>query len=170
MARFRRLLVPGGTYFFTVALDRRGSSLLVDQVGLLRDCWRDVRAEHPFRVDAAVILPDHLHAIWTLPPGDSDFSGRWKRIKAAFSHRLGPAGFVRPSLAAKGESGIWQRRFWEHHIRDATDLAAHRHYCWINPVRHGFVQQPADWPFSSFHRDVRGETLASGPDIRCGEP
>lgn len=160
MVRFRRLLVPGGTYFFTVALQDRGSDLLVRRIALLRDCWRAVQADHPFRTEAAAILPDHLHCIWTLPEGDSDFAIRWKKIKAGFSRHVDDAGTMRPSLARKGERGIWQRRFWEHAIRGEEDFVAHRHYCWHNPVKHGLVERAGDWPYSSIHRDQRsvGET------------
>jgi putative transposase len=157
MSRYRRLFAPGGTWFFTVNLEDRASTALTEEIDLLRAVWRDVMRDHPFRTDAAVILPDHLHAIWTLPPGDSDFPTRWKKIKAGFSRHCRAVGQPGPSKQRKGEKGIWQRRFWEHMIRDDADLAAHVAYCHWNPVRHGLVARPEDWPHSSVHRRV-GET------------
>jgi putative transposase len=159
MSRYRRLFVPGGTYFFTVALAQRGTTTLVDEIGLLRDVYAAVTQEHPVRCDAMVVLPDHLHAVWTLPPGDTDFSTRWKKIKAGFSQHCRATGAPSPSMARRGEAGIWQRRFWEHAIRDANDYRAHVDYCWFNPVKHGLVSHPDAWPYSSWHRHRRvGET------------
>src|SRR5436853_752480 len=117
MVRYRRNFIAGGTYFFTVTLADRKSSALVDHVTALRMAFRVARHEHPFTVDAIVILPDHLHAIWTLPPGDCDFSGRWRRIKAHFTHRLVAAG-TPVKRHRNGEYALWQRRFWEHTIRN----------------------------------------------------
>lgn len=154
MANYIRPKVTGASIFFTVALAERGSGLLVHHVDLLRDAVRRTRAERPFAIDAFVVLPDHLHAVLTLPAGDGDFSTRWRVIKARFSMGV-PRGPLRPSHARRGERGIWQRRFWEHHIRDEQDLQAHLRYCWTNPVRHGLVERPEDWPFSSVHRDRR---------------
>lgn len=159
MSRYRRRFAPGGTWFFTVNLQERESTALTDEIDLLRAVWRHVLREHPFRTEAVVILPDHLHAIWTLPPGDTDFPTRWRKIKAGFSMHCRAEGKASPSKVRKGEKGIWQRRFWEHLIRDEHDLAAHVHYCHWNPVRHGLVASPADWPHSSIHRRV-GETHA----------
>jgi putative transposase len=124
MVRYRRNFVPGGTYFFTVALADRTSSALVDDVGALRAAFRIARHERPFTIEAIVILPEHLHAIWTLPSGDSDFSGRWKRIKAYFTHRLVAAG-VPVTRHRNGEYALWQRRFWEHTIRNEQDFERH---------------------------------------------
>lgn len=155
MSNYRRLYIPGGSCFFTVALADRGSSALVDEITLLRDVVRAVRTEHPFGVDAMVVLPDHLHAVWTLPPGDADFSVRWKKIKAGFARHCHARGTPSRSKARKGEKGIWQRRFWEHAIRDAEDWRTHVRYCWTNPVKHGLVESAVDWPYSSVHRDVR---------------
>jgi REP element-mobilizing transposase RayT len=116
--RYRRADVTGGTYFFTVNLAERSRTLLVDHVDTLRQVVRLVKAKHPFHIDAMVILPDHLHAVWTLPPGDCDYPTRWMLIKASFSRRI-PAGERRnKSRMTKGERGIWQRRYWEHVIRD----------------------------------------------------
>jgi putative transposase len=154
MSDYIRPRVPGASAFFTVALAERGSRLLVAEVERLRAAVRDTKAERPFRIDAWVVLPDHLHAVWTLPEGDADYSVRWRLIKTRFSRGL-PKGPVRASHENRQERGIWQRRFWEHQIRGEADLAAHVRYCWINPVKHGFVEKPEDWPYSSVHRDIR---------------
>jgi len=152
MSAYRRPRLPGSTVFFTVCLARRGDRLLVDEVARLRDAVRAVRNARPFSIDAMVILPDHLHAVWTLPEGDSDYSGRWSAIKAGFSRGLPPRR-QRDSHVARREKGIWQRRFWEHHLRDEAARSEAIRYCWINPVKHGLVEEPADWPYSSIHRD-----------------
>jgi putative transposase len=154
MPNYRRARVPGGTNFFTAALARRGGRLLVDHIGHLRAAVRLTRRERPFRIDAMVILPDHLHAVWTLPPGDDDFPTRWMLIKTRFTRAIPPGEPVRPSRAAKRERGIWQRRYWEHLIRDEADYRAHVDYCHFNPVKHGLAAHPGDWPYSSFHRDL----------------
>ena len=124
MVRYRRNFVPGGAYFFTVTLAERTSSALVDHVRALRMAFRVARHERPFTIEAIVILPEHLHAIWALPSGDSDFSGRWKRIKAHFTHRLVAAG-VPVGRHRNGEYALWQRRFWEHTIRNEIDFERH---------------------------------------------
>jgi putative transposase len=154
MPNYRRSRVPGGTYFFTVNLLDRSSDLLVTRVDALRECVRTVRVARPFYIDAWVVLPDHMHAVWTLPPGDDDYSSRWTAIKKAFIRTLPKAEYVSPVRAAKGERGIWQRRFWEHTIRNEQDYAAHVDYVHINPLKHGLVTRVADWPYSSFHRWV----------------
>jgi len=166
MPNYRRLWSKGASYFFTVNLADRRGQLLVEHVELLREALRQTRAERPFAVDAMVVLPDHLHAVWTLPTRDADFSTRWGAIKARFSREVRRAGFsppiprfntrggVNPALR-KGQVGIWQERFWEHFIRDEADYRAHVEYCWINPVKHGYVRRAADWPYSSIHRDMR---------------
>ena len=144
----------GGTYFFKVNLATRGTDLLTREIGLLRSAYASVVAEHPLTCNAMVILPDHLHAVWTLPEGDADFSVRWKKIKATFSRHCPPVD-VSDSKTRKGERGIWQRRFWEHCIRDDDDYAAHVDYCHWNPVKHGFVARAVDWPNSTVHREVK---------------
>ena len=154
MSHYIRHRAPGASIFFTVALQERGARLLVDHVAQLREAVALTKAERPFQIEAWVVLPDHLHSVWTLPEGDDDYSTRWRLIKARFSRCL-PMGRVRPSHIARQERGIWQRRFWEHHIRDAADMAAHVGYCWHNPVKHGLVERPEDWPYSSVHRDMR---------------
>ena len=152
MSRYRRIHIPGGTYFFTVALADRGKQTLTDEITLLRSVYGAVMREHPFTTEAIVILPDHIHAVWTLPQGDGDFSTRWKKIKAGFSLHCRAEGTATPSKARKGEKGIWQRRFWEHAIRDEADFAEHVEYCRFNPVKHGLVDRAEDWPYSSFRK------------------
>ncbi len=154
MPEYRRLRVAGGCYFFTVALADRGSDLLVREIAVLRAAVARVMVLRPFRIEAWVVLPEHLHAFWTLPEGDADFSGRWLLIKRGLS--LAVAGGERRSASrvAKGERGIWQLRFWEHAIRDARDYAAHVDYVHFNPVKHGLVARVGDWPFSMFRRAV----------------
>ena len=113
LTNYRRNFLPGASCFFTVNLADRRLSLLTEHIGLLRGAFRSVRARHPFAIEAAVVLPDHLHMIWTLPAADADFATRWRLIKSAFAHALPPGEPVSPSRAAKGERGIWQRRYWE---------------------------------------------------------
>ena len=155
MADYRRYRVAGGTYFFTVnLLQRYPNDLLVRHIELLRTVVREVRKNRPFHIDAWVILPDHLHCVWTLPPGDDDFTNRWRMIKQGFSRAL-PMTERRSSVRiARGERGLWQRRFWEHAIRDDGDYAAHVDYCHINPLKQGYAKRVADWPYSTFHRYV----------------
>jgi putative transposase len=155
MTAYRRNLVTGGTYFFTVNLADRRWSLLTENVELLRAAFRYTRRCHAFTIEAIVILPDHLHVVWTLPPEDSDFATRWRLIKTAFSRGLHPTERVSASRSRKRERGIWQRRFWEHTIRDDDDFARHLDYIHFNPIKHGYVERVQDWPFSSFHRMVR---------------
>ncbi len=158
MVRYRRNFVPGGTYFFTVAVADRRSRVLVEHIGALRDAFRVTRRERPFTMDAIVILPDHLHAIFTLPLDDLDFPGRWRRIKGCFSSELLRAG-IKLKRAPNGELALWQRRFWEHTIRDESDFARHVDYIHFNPVKHGLARCVRDWRYSSFHRFVRDALL-----------
>ena len=155
MPDYRRLFVPGGTYFFTVALVERDSQLLVAAIDTFRRVYAETRTEHGFRTDALVVLPDHLHAVWTMPPEQFDFPLLWNKIKSRFSRRLDQTGPRSASKVAKRERGIWQRRYWEHLIRDEGDFRRHVEYCWINPVKHGLVRRVRDWPYSTFHREVR---------------
>lgn len=141
--------------FFTVALADRRSDLLVREVEALRMAVGATRTDHPFSIDAWIVLPEHLHSVWTLPEGDADFSVRWKKIKTRFTKAVGQICPRSASKVEKGEAGIWQRRFWDHHIRDEADYATHLRYCWWNPVKHGYVERPVDWPHSSIHRDIR---------------
>lgn len=154
MSNYRRVRVAGVSYFFTVTLAERGRSTLTDNIEVLRAAYRATVADHPVRCDAMVVLPDHIHAVWTMPEGDADYSVRWSVIKARFSLAVG-GGRKRQSHIARREGGVWQRRFWEHMIRNEQDYAAHIRYCWFNPVKHGFVENPEDWPYSSVHRDIR---------------
>ena len=153
MSNYRRTRVPGACYFFTVNLHDRSSDLLIREVGLLRDCVRATRERHPFHIDAWVVLPEHMHCLWTLPAGDVDFARRWRIIKASFSRRISVC--MPQSADQRRERGIWQRRYWEHLIRDEADYQRHFDYIHINPLKHGHVRQVSDWPYSSFHRAVR---------------
>ena len=155
---YRRNFVPGGSFFFTVNLADRRSRLLTQRIDLLRRAFRYARGAHPFTLDAIVVLPDHLHTMWTLPPDDSDFANRWRLIKTEFSRALKPNQPASPSRSAKGEREIWQRRYWEHTLRDDADFQNHCDYIRFNPVKHGYVTSANAWPFSSFKRFVsRGE-------------
>lgn len=151
MVLYRRQRVPGGTYFFTAILADRSSQLLVEHIDSLRCAYAAVRKRHPFRTDAIVILPDHLHCLWTLPEGDAAYSMRWRLIKTRFTAALIAAG-VRPARRRQDERVIWQPRFWEHLIRDEEDLQHHIDYIHVNPIKHGLAARVADWPYSSFHR------------------
>jgi len=159
MSTYRRARILGGSYFFTVTLEDRSSSLLVDQIDALRLAFSSTQNELPFRIDAIVVLPDHLHCIWTLPDGDSDFSSRWQRIKGRFSRACPSGEEITASRARKRERGIWHRRYWEHVLRDERDFATHVDYIHFNPVKHAHVGRAIDWPHSSFHRYVRQGTL-----------
>ena len=165
MTTYRRYFVAGGSYFFTVNLAERRLRLLTEHMELLRGAFRCARQRHPFVIDAIVVLPDHLDSIWTLPGGDSDFSVRWRLIKSSFSRGLPQTEGVSASRLRKGERGIWQRRFWEHTLRDEDDFARHVDYIHFNPVKHGHVERVEAWPFSSFHRMVR---LGVYPDNWAG--
>lgn len=154
MTNYRRAHVPGASYFFTVNLARRDTTLLTERIDDLRNAVRYVRARHSFVIDAMVVLPEHLHAVWTLPDGDADHSLRWRLVKTWFSRQIPQGERRRDSRIAKGERGIWQRRYWEHLIRDDDDLSRHIDYIHFNPVKHGHVERTADWPYSTFHRYV----------------
>ena len=157
MTQYRRLRLPGATYFFTVCLDDPTSTALTDHVGALRFAYARTMAERPVTCRAMVVLPNHLHAVWTLPAGDCDFSERWRLIKARFSHAVGLEVDRCASKIAKRERGIWQRRFWEHAVRDEAELQALVNYCHLNPVKHGFVSEPGDWPYSSLTKKKDGQ-------------
>ncbi|MFA5242651.1 MAG: transposase [Sulfuricella sp.] len=175
MTNYRRNRVPGACYFFTVNLAGRSQSLLVDHINSLRSAFRYTRDRHPFTVDAIVVLPEHLHAVWTLPEGDNDFALRWRLIKTMFSRTIPGTEPRSASRQEKGERGIWQRRYWEHTIRDEEDFSRHVDYIHINPVKHGLVGRVADWEFSSFHRYVKAGVLPidwAGDmelELECGE-
>jgi putative transposase len=146
--RYRRSSTPGATYFFTlVTKDRRPLFASLEAVDLLRNAFRTVRATRPFDVDAIVVLPDHLHCLWTLPENDADFATRWRLIKTWFTKHCDQA-------RRQGEGGIWQPRYWEHLLRDETDVIRHADYIHYNPVKHGLVASAGEWAYSSFHRFV----------------
>jgi putative transposase len=184
MSNYLRPQIPGARVFFTVNLVDRGAQTLVEHVAVLRAAVAVTKGKRPFAIDAWVVLPDHMHCVWTLPEGDSDYSGRMAEIKSHFTRNLrrsGPAptydaltdpaqnpygaigGRVRHSNRVgagpdpRDEAPIWQKRFWEHHIRDEAAFAACVRYCWINPVKHGLVGHPGEWPYSSWHRDAGGD-------------
>jgi putative transposase len=170
MSNYRRCLVPGGTYFFTVTLADRRSTLLTESILQLRRAYSIAMQRMPFRTVAICVLPDHLHAIWTLPDGDADFSRRWSLIKSQFS-LANPTSNRSESKVRKREKGIWQRRFWEHQIRDQVDLNRHIDYIHHNLVKHGLVARVRDWPYSSFHRYVQAGVLPedwAGVDVSAG--
>ncbi len=136
-------------YFFTVVtFERRPYFADPANVAHLREAFRKVKAARPFQIEAVVILPDHLHCLWRLPEGDDDYSGRWREIKKAASRHIASA------INARGERQVWQRRFWEHAIRDEADWQRRMDYIHYNPVKHGLATRPADWPWSSFARAV----------------
>jgi len=168
--QYRRSIITGGTFFFTVVTyNRRNIFGSPENIGLLRTIFKEVMAGHPFTIDAAVILPDHLHCIWTLPEGDKDFSGRWRLIKSDFTRRCDERYKIPTSAARrhKKEQAIWQRRFWEHQIRDENDFIRHVEYIHYNPVKHGLTGAPVDWPYSSFHRYVKAGKY--DPDWAAGK-
>ncbi len=145
MPNYRRATAAGASYFFTVnLLERQNNDLLVQEIDLLRKTVKRVKELHPFHIDAWVVLPEHIHAVWTLPPDDSNYSQRWRLIRSLFSHAL-PLQESRSLVQIqRGERGIWQRRFWEHQIRDDIDFDRHVDYAHINPVKHGLVARAAD--------------------------
>ncbi|HEY8160369.1 MAG TPA: transposase [Methylobacter sp.] len=156
--QYRRAKTPGGTYFFTVVTFRRRKFLCEpNNVELLRAAFRAVKSAHPFTIDAFVLLPDHLHCIWTLPPGDHDYSMRWNAIKNYFTRRCTDAYKLppSPSQCRKRAQTVWQPRYWEHQIRDERDFEKHCDYIHWNPVKHGLTAHPGDWPYSSFQRYLR---------------
>lgn len=160
MPNYRRANTSGATYFFTVVTYQRQKILCQENIRTaLRNAISEVRQIHPFNINGWVLLPDHLHCIWTLPPNDADFSIRWAMIKRSVTKQRDPAIQrqlrMTPSRLKRKESTLWQRRFWEHQIRDDHDYQTHLDYLHFNPVKHGLVQNTKDWPYSTFHRQVR---------------
>jgi putative transposase len=161
MPNYKRIWSPGGTIFFTLVTHQRRPIFLKEMARkILHQAFIYAKQKvGEFKVDAFCLLPDHLHCIWTLPENDSDYATRWKVIKASFSRTYhkqgGNSGAINSSMAQKGEVGIWQRRYWEHTIRDLYDLNQHINYIHFNPVKHGYVQSVADWPWSTFHQFVK---------------
>jgi len=163
MSDYRRAFVPGGCFFFTVVTHGRQRLFDEDQnVDRLREGLRRTMEKHPFQIDAIVILPDHLHTVWRLPVGDSDYSLRWRLIK----HYL--ATGILASTNPRGEKSVWQRRFWEHVIRDEDDWRNHVDYVHYNPVKHGYVMRPGDWRWCSFESAVKRGWYS--PDWGASEP
>jgi putative transposase len=167
MPQYIRAKFQGSIFFFTVVLAERPSNLLLDQIDRLRQTYRTVQQRRPFETIAICVLPDHVHAVWALPEGDADFSTRWNLIKSGFSRGLDPQSRS-ASKIGKREKGIWQRRYWEHAIRDDADFERHVDYIHFNPVKHGHATHVADWPHSSFHRYVERGLIAAdwGGDMR----
>lgn len=166
--QYRRANIKGGTFFFTLTLSDRNSDLLVRHIDRLRRIYKSVQERQPFETIAICVLPDHLHAIWSLPPDDADFPLRWSLIKSGFTRGLPGEAPRTASKVARRERGLWQRRYWEHAIRDDADLAQHVDYIHFNPVKHGLVSRACDWPHSSFHRYVAQGLLVAdlGGDVR----
>jgi putative transposase len=179
---YRRAKEKGGTYFFTVNLADRQSDLLINHIEDFQEVLKKVKLRHPFHIDAMVVLPDHLHTIWTLPKEDSDYAKRWMLIKSGFSRNIPKLEFRRKSRIVKGERGIWQRRYWEHMIRDERDYEQHinyihwpllrvlrsRHLCipaHLNPVKHGYVLKAVEWKHSSIHHYIKEEIIDSNRGI-----
>jgi putative transposase len=152
MSRYRRVKIDSGVFFFTVVLADRSSAILIQHVERLRRIYGMVQQRYPFETVAICVLPDHIHAVWSLPEGDADYPLRWSLIKSGFTRGLKAEAVRSPSKLAKRERGIWQRRYWEHAIRDDADLERHVDYIHFNPVKHGYVSRVCDWPHSSFHR------------------
>jgi putative transposase len=156
MPNYRRVWCSGGTYFFTVTLlERHDNDLLIRHIDALRKSVADVRSRHPFKIHGWVVLPDHLHCIIELPPGDADFATRWALIKQRFSKSIPLTEHRNAARLRRAERGIWQRRYWEHLIRDDRDFSAHMDYVHFNPVKHGLVVRVADWAYSTFHKLVK---------------
>lgn len=174
MSNYRRAWRKGGTYFFTInLLERYQNDLLVRHIDILRRVVKDVKHKHPFIIHAWVVLPEHMHCVIELPEGDDDFALRWRLIKIGFSKAMPKTERLSAVREKRGERGIWQRRFWEHLIRDERDFAAHIDYVHINPVKHGHVGRVQDWQYSTFHRYVAQGVLpmdwAGGKEELLGE-
>ena len=173
--RYRRVFQAGATYFFTLVVHER-AKLFADESNIAR--WRaavdKVRRRRPFEIEAEVILPDHVHMLWTMPTGDADYATRIRLVKTSFTKSLGLIGSVaNKSRAQKGEREVWQRRYWEHTIRDERDFQMRLDYIHYNPVKHGIVSRAADWPHSTFQAWVKkgaydpwwgGDGMAPLPD------
>ena len=169
MSHYRRAWQPGGTWFFTVNLADCHHPLLTRHIATLRQAVKQVQHRHPFIIHGWVVLPEHLHCVLELPAVDGDFAVRWRLIKGHFSRSIPPGEYINPSRKRRGERGIWQRRYWEHRIRDARDYRTHMDYLHFNPVKHGLVTQVRDWPYSTFHRlvamGIYAEDWGGGNDV-----
>lgn len=155
MSNYCRSIVAGGTYFFTVTLANRQNSLLIEHIDILRQSYQRVQKDYPFETIAICVLPEHIHAIWKLPPDDANYALRWQLIKRYFSRHFQAAEQRSDSKIKHRDKGIWQRRYWEHQIRDDDDLQRCVDYIHYNPIKHGYVLNCLDWKFSSFHRFVK---------------
>lgn len=170
MPNYRRNFTKGGIYFFTIVLQDRSKDWLVRYIKLLREAFKETQKRYPFETIAICILPEHIHWIMKLPENDADYAIRIRLLKTLFSRKL-PRFCRNPNKSQyqRGDLGIWQRRFWEHLIRDERDLVKHCDYIYYNPVKHGYVQSVKDWPFSSFHHDVKKgiypENWGGNPDL-----
>lgn len=158
MVNYRRNFIPGGTYFFTLTLKSRRKQLLTEHIDLLKQALRSVKQRYPLRIEAIVVLPEHLHTIWTLPDNDTNYPRRIRDLKSHFCQGLNRIGVAFP-CNPKGDYNIWQARYWEHTICDEYDLRAHIDYIHYNPVKHGYVAKVSEWPYSSFHQYVREGVL-----------
>lgn len=165
--RYRRIIIPGACYFFTVNLHDRRSKLLTDNIVKLRRAFQETIQHHPFCIDAIVVLPDHLHMIMSLPKDDGNYSLRWNCIKGIFSKQIPSNEYVSNARKNKRERGIWQKRFWEHLIRNEVDFEHHVNYIHYNPVKHGYVLNPSDWQYSSIHRFIQKGLLTK--DWGCND-
>lgn len=153
--QYKRSDIKGGTYFFTVNLIDRKSTLLIDQINHLKAAINNVKQNHPFKINAMVTFPEHIHAIWTLPPDDSNYAKRWMLIKSTFSRKIPKKKSINKSRLSKRERGIWQRRYWEHTIKDEKDLINHIDYIHYTPIKHQHVKTPTDWPHSTIHHYIK---------------
>jgi len=159
--QYRRLIIPGTSYFFTVVLQDRRSDLLIRKINELRQAFKQVIERYPFIINGIVVLPDHFHLMMTLPPDDANYSQRLGFIKSFFSRQIESLESVSVSRKNKRERGIWQRRFWEHVIRDELDYSRHLDYIHYNSVKHGYVSKPSEWQYSSIHRYISSGLLHS---------
>jgi len=160
MSNYRRVVCPGGSFFFTVVTHQRQKIFSSEEnIEILRDAIKKVKNVRPFSIDAMVVLPDHLHCIWTLPEDDFDYSSRWREIKKLVSKKI---------HHQSSSNTVWQRRFWEHLSNDEIDWRNHMDYIHYNPVKHGYVKSPADWSWSSFNKAVDKGWYNSG--WGCTEP
>jgi len=174
MSHYRRARFPGGYYFFTVVTwDRRPLFVEAFARRCLRHAWQVVQERRPFELVALCLLPEHLHCLWKMPEGDAGFSKRWAALKAIFTREYlrggEPDGTRNRSRRRSKEAALWQRRFWEHQIRDERDLQRHIEYIHFNPVKHGLVAKPSEWPWSTYHRYVREGFYEDEMPMPCGE-
>ncbi|MFO0794513.1 MAG: transposase [Candidatus Brocadiaceae bacterium] len=156
--QYRRSKAQGATFFFTLVTFQRNKILCYEEnVALIKESFQYIIRQHPFRIRAFILLPEHIHCIWTLPENDNNYSVRWSLIKGYFSRHCNGKykGVQTASMFSKSEQAVWQRRFWEHQIRNADDFIKHVEYIHYNPVKHKLVNSPRDWPYSSFHRYVK---------------